>query len=551
MEPATIPGSLYRELLENGYKNLAAHFQAINDLNVFPVPDGDTGTNMKLTYANGMKALGESEEIGEITNEFAKGMLLGARGNSGVLTSQYFKGIANSLKETKDITVMELAEAMRDGYKTAYRATVTPTEGTILTVAREGIESVYPRLKAGKTDLTSFLAMVIEAMKISLDRTPYLLPVLKESGVVDSGGKGLLTIFEGMYKYMINEPIDGKEVELDISHSALPSVDISAFNEDSVLDYGYCTEFLLQLLNAKIKVEEFNIDGFIESLKNMGNSIVCFQTGTIVKVHIHTKKPYEVIEFAQRYGEFVSFKMENMAMQHNEVVQKKEEKCKDRKKVAIVAIAQGEGIKNMFKEMGADIVIDGGKTMNTSASEMVDAFQMANADEIVILPNESNILMAAKQAAELYKGSKVYVVETKSIPEGYAALSMLMGDEENAKTVYQEMNDGISTMVPGFLTQSIRDTRLNHVRVKNGDYIGGLHGKLVVSLPEKNKALVGLLGKIKDIKKCETVILFYGKSISEEEANGASEAIKEKYPNLEVGLIPGGQEVYDYLLGVN
>ncbi len=275
MEPATITGSLYRELLENGYKNLAAHFQAI----------------MKLTYANGMKALGESEEIGEITNEFAKGMLLGARGNSGVLTSQYFKGIANSLKETKDITVMELAEAMRDGYKTAYRATVTPTEGTILTVAREGIESVYPRLKAGKTDLTSFLAMVIEAMKISLDRTPSLLPVLKESGVVDSGGKGLLTIFEGMYKYMINEPIDGKEVELDISHSALPSVDISAFNEDSVLDYGYCTEFLLQLLNAKIKVEEFNIDGFIESLKNMGNSIVCFQTGTIVKVHIHTKKP--------------------------------------------------------------------------------------------------------------------------------------------------------------------------------------------------------------------------------------------------------------------
>lgn len=550
MDSLTLDGALFNQLLNYAYQNLAAHYEAINDLNVFPVPDGDTGTNMKMTFNNGLKNIKESENIGDIADNLARGMLFGARGNSGVLTSQYFKGLADGLKGKKEVTVSEFAEAMVQGYKTAYSATVDPTEGTILTVAREGIENVKKSIVSGKTTFAQLFAMVVDAMKISLDNTPNLLPVLKESGVIDSGGKGLLTIFEGILKYLNGEEITGYDEE-DTHSLPTSSVDFSAFNENSVLDYGYCTEFLLQLLTSKIDVEKFDIQSFIAYLQEHGNSIVCFQTGTIVKVHIHTKKPYEVIEFAQRYGEFVAFKMENMALQHNEVLHKEEEKAKVRKNVSIISIAQGDGIIELFKELGSDIVLNGGTTMNTSTAEMIDAFKFANSDEIILLPNETNIIMAAKQAAELFKGSRVRVIETKTIPEGYNALSMLMGGDESADDAYNDMLEASKAVISCFVTKASRDTTLNGVKVKKGYYIESVDGKLVGCNENREEAILEMLSKVEDIENREVMFAFYGQMVSEEDAEHAISRVNEAFPQLETGLIEGKQDVYDFLIGIN
>ena len=552
----TIDGALLSELLEYGYKNLAAHFQIINDLNVFPVPDGDTGTNMKITYANGISAIEGAEDLDVVAGNLARGMLYGARGNSGVLTSQYFRGLANGLEGKKVVTVREFADAMVEGYKTAYKAAKPATEGTILTVAREGIESVIPTL-TDDTDLLAFFSLVVEAMRVSLDNTPNLLAVLKESGVVDSGGKGLLTIFEGYMKFLSGQEIDGADDSGAESHMNTSKIDYSAFNENSVLDYGYCTEFLLQLLRSKIVVEEFDIKDFIEHLTALGNSIVCFQNGTIVKVHIHTKTPYEVIEYAQRFGEFVAFKMENMALQHNEVVNKEEKKKQKRKPFAVVTIGQGDGIIELFKDLGADVVLNGGQTMNTSAAEMIEAFKQANAKEIILLPNESNILMAAKQAKELAegtkelgKGTKVRIIPTKTIPQGYSALSMMM-NTEGVDTCYETLKEGAESVVSCFVTKSSRDSNLDGVESKKGQYIESVNGTLVGAHDDRKEAVLEMLSKVPGIEDKEVVFIFYGQMMSEDQANEISEAIQQAHPNMEVGVIAGGQDVYDLLIGVN
>lgn len=552
MKVVEMNGTLFDEILQNGYKNLALHYEAINELNVFPVPDGDTGTNMKLTFNNGLKSVDatNTEEIGTVAESLAKGMLFGARGNSGVLTSQYFKGIADYLKEKKSVTVQEFAEALVNGYKTAYSATVTPTEGTILTVAREGIENIKPTINSA-SDFENFFAQLVDAMRVSLDNTPNLLEVLKDAGVIDSGGKGLLTIFEGMLKYFRGEELTAADGETSLHGGAMQAIDYSAFNENSVLDYGYCTEFLLQLLTSKIKIEEFDINEFIAYLQKHGDSIVCFQTGTIVKVHIHTKKPYEVIEYAQKFGEFVGFKMENMALQHNEVVKKEKVKKQSRKKYAIITIGQGDGIIDTFKDLGADIVLNGGQTMNTSTAEMIDAFKRANADEIILLPNESNIIMAAKQAAELYKDSKVRVVETKTIPDGYNALSMILGGTESAEEAYNAMVAAKEGFDSGFVTKSIRDTLVDGVEVKNGEYITGFNKTLISSVPSRDEAVLSFLEHAKNIEDKAVLVIFYGQMVSEEDNEKLQKLIVEKYPDIEVGFIAGGQDVYDYLLGLS
>ena len=386
-----ISGVTFTELLEYGYKNLVAHYKAINDLNVFPVPDGDTGTNMKLTYAKGLKSISdENASVSKIADEFARGMLFGARGNSGVLTSQYFRGFANNLSNCVSLKVHDFARAMVGAYKNAYKACVDVTEGTILTVAREGIENVDFQYD---DDFITFLEKVVNTMRVSLDNTPELLPVLKENGVIDSGGKGLLTIFEGFLYFFTGKEIVAEEeapAHEEKKEENNDTVDFSAFNENSVLEYGYCTEFLLQLQTAKVDIPSFNVDEFIAWMQEHGESLVCFQTGSIIKTHIHTKKPYEVIEFAQRYGEFLTFKMENMALQHNNVLEENKKKMHERKKLAYIAIAQGDGVIDLFESLGCDIVLNGGQTMNTSVAEMVtDRFNI-NAFRSDLLANISS-----------------------------------------------------------------------------------------------------------------------------------------------------------------
>lgn len=541
-------------MLEHGYKNLLAHLQIINDLNVFPVPDGDTGTNMKLTYQNGLKTITDDDApVFIIADELARGMLFGARGNSGVLTSQYFRGFADSVKGKKELTIQDFADAMVSAYKNAYKACKDVAEGTILTVARESIENAIPSIREEDT-FESFLTKVVNMMRISLDNTPNLLSVLKENGVVDSGGKGLLTIFEGYLAFFTGKEIDVEEelrLEKEKGSAKESSIDYSAFNENSVLDYGYCTEFLLQLLTSKIDVSTFDIDEFTKWMLEHGESLVCFQTGTIVKVHIHTKKPYEVIEYAQRFGEFVSFKLENMALQHNSLIKEEEARAKERKKIAVITIAQGDGIIDLFSNMlHADLVLNGGTTMNTSVAEMIDAFKEVNADEIILMPNETNIIKAAEQAAALYNDSKVYVVPTHNIQEGYAALNNYLGNEESGEEAYNNLLEGSKLITPLIVFKSGKDAKVNNVVAPKGSYVGSKGKKLLAFAPRRTAATLRLLSKIEDIEDHEVMFIIYGQLVTDDAALELQSAINEKYPNLEVGLIKGQQDVYDLLIGL-
>ncbi len=549
MKVQSINGGTLYEMLKYGYRNLVAHYKQINDLNVFPVPDGDTGTNMKLTYANGLKTISDDDaDVGQIIDEFARGMLFGARGNSGVLTSQYFRGFADALKNERELTVSRLSQALVSAYLNAYKACVDVTEGTILTVAREGIQNT--KIENGDTFETVF-DKVVNSMRVSLDNTPNLLAVLKENGVIDSGGKGLLTIFEGFLTFFKGEEISEISVEevKEEKKKDEESIDYSAFNENSVLDYGYCTEFLLQLLHSKIDISKFDIDSFIAWMQEHGESLVCFQTGTIVKVHIHTKKPYEVIEYAQKFGEFVSFKMENMALQHNNVIKEEEKKMGERKKLAFISIAQGDGIIDLFKQLNCDIVLNGGQTMNTSVSEMIDAFKYANADEIILLPNESNMCKAAHQAANLYKDSKVRVIETKSIPQGYYILTVRLGLEED-KNLFYTLKESLSGVTPLMVFKSGKDANVNNEVAPKGSYVESIRHKLVGYKNDRKEATLELLSKVDNIAEGGVMFVFYGQMVSDDEANEILAAINGTYPQLETALVPGKQDVYDLLFGI-
>jgi len=547
----TMTGKEWADLLSSGYKNLALYADLINDLNVFPVPDGDTGSNMRVTTMNGIEYIKDAQSIGDVASNFATGSLFGARGNSGVLLSQYFKGIALSLKGKETATLPELAEALQAGYQNAYKAAIKPTEGTILTVAREGIESVLPQVNED-TPFVDFFSMLVEAMKLSLDNTPNLLAVLKEHGVIDSGGKGLLTIFEGVLAKLQGKGIRSLENDIDDHENhETETIDFSVFNENSTLDYGYCTEFILQLLNSKANPASFDLQAFIAWLEEHGDSIVCFQDGTMVKVHIHTKRPSVIIDYAQQYGEFVSFKMENMALQHNGVLAKKELAKQDRKEYAIISVAQGDGIIKLFEELGSNLVLNGGPTMNTSVTELIDAFKIVNAETIFLLPNESNLILTAHQAANLYQDSKVIVIESESLQQGYMALQMTMqtGDAESAQ---ESLQAGIEYIAPYFVARASKDSSPEEkVSYKKGGYVAGRHKDITIADGSLNDTALKLIQSIPDAEEKEVMFVIYGKMVSLDEANELKDKLADIYPYLEVGLIPGKQEVYSYLIGVN
>ena len=548
---SVINGSTFVELLKFGYKNLLAHMQIINDLNVFPVPDGDTGTNMKLTYSNGLKTISDDDApVGKIADEFARGMLFGARGNSGVLTSQYYRGFADVILGKKELSVQDFALAMVGAYKNAYNACAEAAEGTILTVARESIEAAKYCI-TGKENYIDFLTKVVLEMRKSLDNTPNLLPVLKENGVVDSGGKGLLTIFEGYLSFFTGKDIDvndeGEEFE---DHNAIDKIDYSAFNEDSELDYGYCTEFLLQLLKSKVDIEKFDINSFIAWMQEHGESLVCFQTGTIIKTHIHTKKPYEVIEYAQKFGEFVAFKMENMALQHNNVIKDEKKKNENRKKLAIITIAQGDGVIEAFKGLRCALVLNGGQTMNTSVSEMIDAFNYVNADTIILLPNESNMIKTAHQAADLYKDSEVKVIETKNIQEGFAALNSYFDEDLTPDEVYGCLMEGKDNIIPLTIFKSGKDANIDGDIAPKGSYVEAIGHRLIGYKKDIIEATIDAFGKIEDIQDKSFAFMFVGQMVDTLTTDTLIEELGKKYPQVEIGLIDGKQDVYDLLIGL-
>ena len=551
MEITIIDGKLLSDMFKAGLANLKTQEQTINELNVFPVPDGDTGSNMRMTLENGVKSATETDNIGEYATTFARGVLLGARGNSGVISSQFFKGMSLVFKDHDKATVRLFADALVQGYKTAYKAVVVPTEGTILTVCREAIELTYGDV-TDDMDLQSLLKMWLIQAKKSLEETPEKLAVLKEAGVVDSGGAGLIAIFEGFLKFLGGEITDIEVDSTGHGASQVKPVSKDIFNADSEMKFGYCTEFIIQLMNAKCNPAEFDLQEFIKFLESIGgNSIVALKDEDIVKVHVHTLTPWVVFKKAQEYGEFVSMKAENMDIQNAQTeAEKKAKKRAEHKAIAYVAVCQGEGITNLYKELGCDIVINGGQTMNTSTEEFVEAFKQLNADNIVVFPNNKNIIMAAEQARDIYKDAKIHVVGTGSVAQGYFAFSMMDVEETDIDAQLENINAGIENVITVSTTRSIRDTSVNGIICKENEPISIVDHTLAASDPSLVESTMKAIATIEDMDDKEVVVIFKGQTVDEETTNQLQSAINAKYPGAEVGVIDGQQDVYDFILGI-
>lgn len=549
MNTFVLSGDMYREMVKSGAANLNKNRDYVNDLNVFPVPDGDTGDNMFLTIDSGTEAAKNCEEteLWKVSDLIAKGMLLGARGNSGVILSRIFSGIAKGLSGNESANVRVIGQAFEDSIKEAYGAVSKPVEGTILSVYRDAVTKANAGITEDST-MESYFDDFIEELHESLERTPELLAVLKEAGVVDSGAAGLVYIVEGM-----KCALDGVSIRMERAEGGAKAevIDPDLFTEDSELTWGYCTEFLLRLQNRKCDPATFDVDELTEYLNSVGNSVVSFKEGSIVKVHVHTMTPGVVLDHCQQYGEFLKLKIENMNLQHNET-EAAEDKAPEKKAVKLhkkygfVTVANGTGLVEQFKELGADAVVEGGQSMNPSAEAFLRAFEDVNSDEIFILPNNSNIILTAKQAAELYNERPVHIIETKDLGQGYAVLS-LMDTTLPADEILAEAKNAMADVVTGIVSCANKDSQMSGVEVHAGDYIGFAGDTIHCAEGTRKEALLSLAEKLSAGEK-DIVLLFYGKDVTEEEAAEAEETLAARFKNAEVILINGGQPVYEYIM---
>lgn len=562
-----IDGALLARMVREGTARLRTHAQEVNDLNVFPIPDGDTGSNMLQTASGGADSIASTENgsIGKLSRRISDGMLLSARGNSGVILSQIFEGMARALDGAETADAELIIRAMQSGTRTAYDAVMQPTEGTMLTVMRCATDYVAGKAPSLPVEL---LRDFISEAKRTLKRTPDMLPVLKRAGVVDSGGAGLIYIAEGMLDALLSD--SSSEETVDTSwQDAAPSAaepDLDSFDENSKLEYGYCTELLLRLQRSKTDPETLRVESLTEWLSGIGNSVVAFKTGSIVKLHIHTKTPDRVLAFCQRYGEFLKVKIENMSLQHNssmlgigentdyndndaesapsaDAVDTKTTEAAPKKQFGIVVVASGEGVKQLFSERGADIVIDGGQSMNPSARDFIDAFREVSAQTVFVLPNNGNIILAAKQAAELYTDADIRVIECTTIGEGYAAISMFSDESGDADTIESELRDALGGVVTAGISRSIRDSG----EVKAGEYIGFVGKDIIADSDSRLDAACKTADKL-GLGGYDVCIILRSADASAEEASELESYINSHYPNTEVYLLYGGQPIYDYII---
>lgn len=549
MKTKRIDGLRFEKMILNGLANLQAFEEKVNALNVFPVADGDTGTNMCKTLENGIRYAKARPEMGAYLKQLSTGMLLGARGNSGVILSQIFKGIFLELTHCGYVNPGELRNAFIRGYKVAYAAVVKPAEGTILTVAREGIEHIRQQVDRS-TSMEQLLSMYLAEMRKTLSYTPEMLPVLKEAGVVDSGALGFILIVEGMLKFLYGEvlPLRQSAQENVPAQEDVPS--LTLFNENSVFAEGYCMEFILQRMNSERYTQRFVLERYIEDLKLYGNSIAVVQDGKRVKVHIHTHHPAKVIALSQEYGEFLTFKLDNMQLQHNEHRKRQAAAQIPHKPLAIVAVVNGSGMQALFSELGCDFVIDGGPTMNTSSQEFLDVFHKLNADHVVVLPNNKNIVLAAQQAVALSGADNITVVPTGSMVEGYFAIAMDVPSSTDIDFRLRQMREGCSQIATLFSTTASRDYSWHEITCRAGDQIALLNGELVCVSSDWLTVLLEGLKTIPDMDEKETCVVFRGAEASEAAQERLEEALSERYPMLEVNVIDGGQSTYPWMLGV-
>lgn len=549
MNKEKIDGQTYLQMVVGGANVLGAHSGEVDDLNVFPIPDGDTGINMLQTIQGGADVTSNDEDISKEAKTVADAMLLSARGNSGVILSQFFAGVAKGLEGVENADAKSFADAFKCGVEYAYKAVVKPTEGTILTVMREATQKAS---EANTKTPNEFLDTFIEAAEESLIHTPDLLPVLKKAGVVDSGGAGLIYIIKGMKR-----ALDGEEfVAAQKKSEQAAELDLDAFDENSVLEFGYCTELLLRLQNAKTNIESFDSKTIISYLETIGDSIVAVKNGSIVKIHVHTMTPDKVLSFCQQFGEFLKIKIENMSLQHNNTTLPNENEDKDKLVVrvqkdkapfAIIAVANGQGVKDAFLEMGADVIVDGGQSMNPSTEDFLKSFDEANAEKILVFPNNSNIILAANQAAKLYKDAEVCVVPTKTIGDGYAALSMLdteSGDLEIMSNGCQEATEGVVTAE---ISQCVRDADFDGVCVETGDFIGFVGKNILACSKDRKEAAKQTIDKL-DLDNHEICIIIKGEDADEDECAEIENYVSENYRSTELFFIDGGQQIYSYII---
>lgn len=546
IENKVLDGRLLSKMLLSGVANFKIHIKEINDLNVFPIPDGDTGDNMYMTLNGGVQAVlnTKSANVGEVAKIISNGMLLSARGNSGVILSQLFAGFAKGLSDKKEANLKEVCLALKSAVKQAYSAVSQPVEGTMLTVARETSAKANAVCDT-VTSTQEFGEICLAEVKRSLDRTPELLPTLKEAGVIDSGGAGLYYLLQGVIYGLEDRKVEEVAVTMGMTQ-----VDYSKFNKDSVMEFGYCTECLLQLQTIKVDVDAFDVATIVEFLESVGDSVVAFKTDSIIKLHVHTLTPSKVLEFCQQFGEFLNIKIENMSLQHNGLKEEEEKKFvkkRPHKKYGLVTVALGKGLTDVFYELGADIVINGGQTKNPSVEDFVNAFEEVNADEIFVLPNNSNIIMAAQKASEIYKDAKVHLIRTKNFGQAYSILSMLDYSSDDGELIAGGMKRDMEGTITAQITSSVRDALINNVSIKSGAYIGFTDKEMKVSDPDKLVVFEQLLEKL-DVQDKNFLICVYGQTVSEEEKEKSREIIQAKYSDIEFYEIDGGQEVYDYIL---
>lgn len=532
-------GKIFKEMIESGSNNLMNNYQEVDTLNVFPVPDGDTGTNMSLTFSAGVNdALKvDSQNINDVAKALSKGLLMGARGNSGVITSQIFRGLYQAIEEETAVNGLKLANAFVNGSRVAYKAVMRPVEGTILTVIREA--SDYTLVYASEhIDITceEVMEKLVEEAKGALARTPELLPILKEVGVVDSGGAGLVYILEGFLK-----ALQGNKVLCD-EKSAQTSNVVAEVESD---EFGYCTEFIIRL--DEHNRSTFDEEKFRKSLNRLGDSLVVVQDDELVKVHVHTLKPGNALNLGQRYGEFVKLKIENMQEQHEHLKLTSEPaKPVEKAKYALIAVAAGDGLMDMFKELRVDTIISGGQTMNPSTEDFVEAIKKIHAEHIFVMPNNSNIILAAQQAAQVLEGLHIHIIPTKSIPQGLCAC-MMFNPEVDVDTNLTEMNEALGHIMTGQVTYAIKDTTFDGMEIKAKDYMGIKEKEIICSVKDKLDATKALLDAMVS-EDSEIVTLIAGEDTSEAELQAMREYVEAK--GIEVEATMGKQPVYSFVIGV-
>ncbi|MCM2588660.1 DAK2 domain-containing protein [Rossellomorea marisflavi] len=552
MSITSLDGKRFAEMVLQGASLLSANAQLVDALNVFPVPDGDTGTNMNLSMTSGAKEVQKNiqSHIGNVSTSLSKGLLMGARGNSGVILSQLFRGFGKAIEGKSSLTTEEFAHALQTGVDTAYKAVMKPVEGTILTVAKDAAKKGVSVAK-NESDFIKLMESIVKEGQASLNRTPDLLPVLKEVGVVDSGGQGLLFVYEGFLAELKGEKVS-ERVNLPSMNdlvSAEHHKSAQDFMSTEDIEFGYCTEFMVQFEEGK---KSFDEETFRQDLSGYGDSLLVISDEELAKVHIHSEEPGNVLSYGHQYGSLIMIKIENMREQHSSIVGEsrpvaKAETSKKEVDFAIVTVAMGEGVAELFRSIGATVVIEGGQTMNPSTEDIVKAVEEVNAKKVIIMPNNKNIIMAAEQAAEVLS-QEVAVVPTKTVPQGMSAL-LAFNPGASVSENQAGMSEAAKQVKSGQVTFAVRDTSIDGITISKDDFMGIDEGKIVIAEKDLKKAATGLLEQMLD-EDSEILTIIYGEDVSEEDVESLQEYIEQKYGEVEVEVHNGKQPLYSYIFSV-